>query len=337
MNRRIHTLEVVEVIKETDDAISIVFEVPDALADRFRYHPGQFLTLEVASVARCYSLSSSPHLDDDLIVTVKRVAAGVGSNWLCDNVAVGSELRVLTPSGVFVPKSLDADLLLLAAGSGITPVMSIAKSALIAGVGTVSLVYANADAGSVIFGAELDEMVIEFPDRFQVVHWLETERGLPTVEGIAELVESAASFDAFLCGPAPFMAVCRTALASIGMPDRHIHIEKFQSLTGDPFAEVVTTDGSGSTHSATVELGGNSVELAWPGNVALLDALLSAGYEAPYSCRAGECSACACTVRSGQVQMRCNETLTDADVALGLTLACQAVPVTEHVEVAFDQ
>lgn len=345
MSSRVHTLEIVEVIKETDEAASLVFAVPDELAERFRYHPGQFLTLEIpsdltGSVARCYSLSSSPHLDDELVVTVKRTSDGYGSNWLCDNVSVGTRLRVLTPSGVFVPKTLDADLLLLAAGSGITPIMSIAKSALLAGSGNVYLVYANVGVESVIFGAELAEMIVEFPDRFQVVHWLESERGLPTVDDLAELLVLCERYDTFVCGPTPFMEVCRAALQVIGTPDKHVHIEKFQSLTGDPFADIVVADSTATTTAtaaATIEIDGRSIDIEWPRDTPLLDVLLGKGVDAPYSCRAGECSACACTVRSGEVRMRKNDTLVDADLALGLTLACQAVPVSERIEIAFDQ
>ncbi|WP_431957073.1 2Fe-2S iron-sulfur cluster-binding protein [Nocardia lijiangensis] len=343
-NFHVHTLEVVEVIKETDAAVSLVFEIPDVLVPRFRYHPGQFLTLEVpsertGSVARCYSLSSSPHLDDDAIVTVKRTADGYASNWLCDNASVGMRLRVLAPSGVFVPKSLDADLLLLAAGSGITPIISIAKSALIAGSGTVLLVYANDDADSVIFGAELDEMAVEFPDRFTVVHWMVDERGLPTTPALRDLFTPYPRYDAFLCGPAPFLATCTAALRAIGMPDSHIHHEKFQSLTGDPFGDIELpgADAESSTATATVELDGRTLELPWPRTRTLLEVLLANGYDAPFSCRAGECSACACTVRAGEVRMLRNETLVDADLALGLTLACQSVPVSDRVHIDFDQ
>ncbi|MFD0365333.1 2Fe-2S iron-sulfur cluster-binding protein [Nocardia sp. GCM10030253] len=347
-NSHVHTLEIVEVIKETDAAVSLVFEIPDELVSRFRYHPGQFLTLEVpseqsGSVARCYSLSSSPYLDDDAIVTVKRTIGGYASNWLCDNASVGMRLRVLAPSGVFVPKSLDADLLLLAAGSGITPIMSIAKSALIAGSGTVLLVYANDDAHSVIFGAELDDIATEFPDRCTVLHWLESERGLPSADDLRDLLVPYPAYEAFLCGPGPFMTACTAALHAINMPDKHIHHEKFQSLTGDPFADIEVAAAAAPSRwqadavaTATVQLDGRTIELPWPRTSTLLDTLLANGYDAPYSCRAGECSACACTVRAGKVRMLRNETLVDADLALGLTLACQSVPLTDHVEIDFD-
>ena len=155
-------LQVAEVVEETADARSLVFTVPDGRSDipaeRLRYSPGQFLTLRVpsertGSVARCYSLCSSPFTDDPLTVTVKRTADGYASNWLCDNAHAGMQIHVLAPSGTFVPKTLDTDFLLLAAGSGITPMMAICKSALAEGSGKVVLIYANRDENSVIFAA----------------------------------------------------------------------------------------------------------------------------------------------------------------------------------------
>ncbi|AHH18464.1 putative 3-ketosteroid-9-alpha-hydroxylase reductase subunit [Nocardia nova SH22a] len=343
-NSHVHSLRIVEVIRETGDATSIVLEVPEALVSKFKYHPGQFLTVRVpsertGSVARCYSLSSSPHLDDDLVVTVKRTAGGYASNWLCDNAEVGMPLTVLTPSGVFVPKSADVDLLLIAAGSGITPMMSIAKSTLIGGSGTVYLFYANRDEESVIFGSELDEIMGEFPDRLNVEHWLERERGLPTADDLIDSLGAYSSYDTFVCGPAPFMDVARKALSTIGVPDARVHLETYRSLTGDPFADIVVSepvDGEAPA-TATVEIDGQTVRVAWPRNAKLLDVLLNAGYDAPFSCREGACSACACTVRSGEVKMLRNDTLVDADLRLGLTLACQALPVTDSVDIAFDQ
>ncbi|MFG1792866.1 2Fe-2S iron-sulfur cluster-binding protein [Nocardia sp. NPDC049149] len=342
-NTHVHELQIVEVIRETTDAVSLVFEVPDLLVPRFRHRPGQFLTLRIPSdrtgaVARCYSLSSSPHLDDDLIITVKRTAGGYASNWLCDNAVPGLRLTILSPSGVFTPKSLDADLLMIAAGSGITPVISIIKSALIAGTGAVYLFYANRDASSVIFGTELADMMAEYPDRLIVDHWLESTMGLPTAEAMTERLWPYTGFDAFLCGPTVFMHTARSAMVAAGMAERHVHTEIYQSLTGDPFADIVIAqDDSETPATATVDLDGRRLELRWPRHTPLLDVLLAGGHDAPYSCREGACSACACTVRSGEVRMLRNDTLVDADLALGLTLACQAVPLTDHVDIAFDQ
>ena len=166
--RDFYQVPVAEVVRETDDACSLVLDLPPALEAAFGYRPGQFITVRVpseqtGSVARCYSLSSSPHAGDRPAITVKRTGGGYASNWIHDHVTAGSVLDILPPAGTFVPPVLNADFLLFAAGSGITPVMSILKSALIAGHGRVVLVYANRDERSVIFGAALRELVAARP------------------------------------------------------------------------------------------------------------------------------------------------------------------------------
>ena len=158
-----YLLEVVEVVDETADARSISFRVPEGAESAFEYKPGQFLTLAVPSdrdglAARCYSLSSSPHDGGPLTVTVKRTVDGYASNWVCDHLEVGSTMRVLPPSGIFTPASLDADLLLFAGGSGVTPIMSITRTALAHGSGRVVVFYANRDERSVIFAEELTRL-----------------------------------------------------------------------------------------------------------------------------------------------------------------------------------
>ncbi|PRC44644.1 3-ketosteroid-9-alpha-hydroxylase, partial [Mycobacterium sp. ITM-2017-0098] len=180
-------LEIADVIDETADARSLVFTSPAGSSvppEKLHYAPGQFLTLRVpsdrtGSVARCYSLCSSPFTGDPLTVTVKRTADGYASNWLCDNAHAGMKVHVLAPSGTFVPKTLDTDFLLLAAGSGITPMLAILKSALSEGSGKVTLVYANRDEKSVIFAETLRDLAAKYPDRLTAVHWLESVQGLP--------------------------------------------------------------------------------------------------------------------------------------------------------------
>jgi 3-ketosteroid 9alpha-monooxygenase subunit B len=235
-------LELADVIAETSDARSLVFTVPDGAdipAGRLDYSPGQFLTLRVpsertGSVARCYSLSSSPHTDDLLTVTVKRTDGGYASHWLCDNARVGMRMHVLAPSGTFVPKSLDTDFLLLAAGSGVTPMMAILKSALSEGSGEVTLVYANRDETSVIFADALRDLAAASPDRLTVVHWLESVQGLPTAVALGGLLAPYAGREAFICGPGPFMAAAEAALVSAGTAPERIHVEVFKSLESDP-------------------------------------------------------------------------------------------------------
>ncbi|OXM64397.1 MULTISPECIES: ferredoxin--NADP reductase [Amycolatopsis] len=333
-----YTLTVAEVIAETAEASSIVFDVPEEHAAKFSYRPGQFLTLRAGEAARCYSLSSAPHEGARLKVTVKRTDGGYGSNWLCDNVSAGSTVDVLAPAGVFTPESLDADLLLMAGGSGITPVMSILKSALASGGGRIVLVYANRDEKSVIFASELAALAREHPERLVVVHWLESVQGLPSVTQLRELVRPYAEFDAFLCGPEAFMTAGKQALKDLGMPRQRIHLERFVSLGGNPFedrAEAAASEEAGTT-ALQVDLDGAQHSFSWPRQEKLLDFLLARGLDAPYSCREGQCSACACRIVSGEVKMLHNEVLDSEDIADGIVLACQSVPLTDEVSVTYE-
>ena len=340
-------LQVADVVKETDDARSLVFAVPqgvDIPVDRLRYAPGQFLTLRVpsdrtGSVARCYSLCGSPFTGDPMTVTVKRTDGGYASHWLCDNAHPGMRIHVLAPSGTFVPKTLDTDFLLLAAGSGITPMMSICKSALAEGGGRVVLIYANRDESSVIFGAALRELSAKYPDRLTVVHWLESVQGLPSAAALAGLATPYAGHDAYICGPGPFMAAAEEAMKSVGAPSDRIHIEVFKSLDSDPFAAVVIEEDDSDEGPATaiVTLDGETHEVRWPRNAKLLDVLLDKGLDAPFSCREGHCGACAVLKKSGDVEMEVNDVLEQQDLDEGLILGCQARPRSDSVEVTYDE
>lgn len=338
-------VRVSEVIAETGAACSFELAVPDDCAERFDYAPGQFVTVRVPSercesVARCYSLSSSPHTDRAPRFTVKRTAQGYASNWLCDNVVAGSRLTVLPPAGVFTPHSLDSDLLLLAGGSGITPVMSIVKSALRVGTGQVVLVYANADENSVIFAERLHELSDRYGERLVVLHWLESLLGLPTAARLRGLLAPFAGHHAFLCGPAGFMDTARTALRELGVPRDRLHVEKFRSLSENPFhtsepAPAQRPDER-SPAAVHVDLDGEHHSLSWPVGTKLLDLMLDSGVKAPYSCREGACSACACRLVSGEVKMLNNDVLDQEDIDDGIILACQSLPVSDSVEISYE-
>lgn len=334
-------VRVVEVVRETTDAHSLVLEPIDGA--RFDYRPGQFLTVRVPSerpggAARCYSLCSSPLRDDRLKVTVKRTRDGYASNWLCDNVAAGHELEVLPPAGTFVPTDLDTDFLLLAGGSGITPVLSILKSALHGGSGRVVLIYANRDESSVIFRDELVALAEEFPERLSVIHWLESVQGLPSESALRQLLMPYEDREAFVCGPGPFMDLAVRTLGGLGFLRERVHQEVFTSLEGDPFAEVAlpTGDEDGTAAEVVVELDGDVTTHAWPAGAKLLDVLLAAGRPAPFSCREGACSACACVLQEGTVELEHNEVLNEADLADGIILSCQARATSAVVKVSYD-
>jgi 3-ketosteroid 9alpha-monooxygenase subunit B len=334
-------LTVREITRETDDACSVEFDVPDEARARFGYRPGQFLTLQLPGpdgpVGRCYSLCSSPHTDDRLRIAVKRVTDGIGSNWINDSLQVGETVICLPPSGTFTPKTLDEDLLLFAGGSGITPVLSILKSALAEGTGRVVLVYANQHERSVIFAAQLRELAAQHPDRLHVIHWLESVQGLPTHAQLTALAAPYTSYTAFVCGPSPFMESVTHVLRELHVPPSRIHIERFQSLADNPFApvEVAEPVAGGATAALEVNLDGTDYEFDWPVETKLLDFLLSKGLDAPFSCRQGACSACACILDEGEVEMETNEILDDSDLAEGYRLACQSRPVTERVKVRY--
>jgi 3-ketosteroid 9alpha-monooxygenase subunit B len=249
MSEQSFELRVVDVVEQTAEARSISFDVPPGIAELFAYRPGQFLTLAVPSertgvVARCYSISSSPAEGGPLTITVKRTASGYASNWICNHVRPGDTLRVLPPSGIFTPASLSADLLLFAAGSGITPVISIVRTALLRGTGRVVLFYANRDEASVIFAAELRRLAAEHPERLLVVHWLESVQGLPTGDQLTAFARRYTSYDAFVCGPAPFMTTSVAALKALGFPRARRHQEKFVSLDGNPFGDVAEQEAA---------------------------------------------------------------------------------------------
>ncbi|MFI5807068.1 2Fe-2S iron-sulfur cluster-binding protein [Streptomyces sp. NPDC051561] len=326
-------VRVAEVLPETDDAVSLVLDA------QLPYKPGQFLTLRVpGGAARCYSLASSPHTGEPMKVTVKRVAGGLGSGWVCGQVAAGDELEVLVPAGTFTPRDLDRDVVLVAGGSGITPVLSILKSVLAAGRGKVALLYANRDQGSVIFRDELWGLAETYPGRLSVVHWLETLQGLPTAKMLCAVLAPYAGRDAYLCGPGPLMDAAEQALRSAGA--RTVSREKYFSLADDVFdrdpVAVAAAGGARAAHTAEVTLDGERREVGWAAEVPLLDTLLAAGVDAPFSCREGACSACCCRVVSGEVKMLRNDVLDEEDMADGYVLACQTVPLSARVEISYE-
>jgi 3-ketosteroid 9alpha-monooxygenase subunit B len=339
-----HQLEVMAVIDETPDARSIVLRPTETDRPTFAYQPGQFLTIRIPSdltghVARSYSLSSDPSLDEDLKITVKRVSSGYGSNWLCDNVEAGASMTVLPPAGRFTPSGYEGDLLLFAAGSGITPVVSILKAALAQGVRPIMLFYANRDAESVIFARELDELQAVHPERLTVIHWFDNVDGIPTVVRFAELIAVDPSREVFVCGPGPFMDAVGAAAELAGVPRERFHREVFSSITGDPFAAVPAADrASGAeTVDTTVLLDGAVHRFAWPTDTTLVDALLAECVDVPYSCRSGECGSCVCRVVGGSVSGVGvgGDVLELDDVAAGYVLGCQSRPDEGPIEIEF--
>ena len=265
-------------------------------------------------------------------ITVKRTAGGYASNWILDQVAAGSVLDLLPPAGTFSPRSLDGDFLLFAAGSGITPVMSILKSALAAGRGRVVLVYANRDERSVIFGPVLARLAAF---------------GRPAGRGALARLAARRAVRRRARGPGPAVRVVRRVhLRARPLPGpgaggarparragQRVHVERFLSLAENPFEETAVPAGLDATLSVTLD--GATTRLPWPASARMLDVLIDAGLDAPYSCRQGICGACACQLTGGEVEMAHNEVLEAGDIADGYILACQAVPLTPEVSISY--
>ncbi len=345
---RYHPLRVRAVIDETHDTKSIVFEVPGELAEQFSYRPGQFLTLrlriEGRYVPRCYSMSSAPTLDDALRVTVKRVEKGRGSNWVCDRIRVGDSIELMPPSGLFSPRNLSQNFLLLAGGSGITPVFSILRTVLKQHQGNVVLFYANRDERSVIFKKDLQLLAAEYPDRLQVVHWLDSVQGAPSQKQLAAWATPwvAGAGQAFICGPGPFMDAAQAAMMEAGMPADQVHVERFVSLPDEETLQQLqeaATPVAAAVEQAVVQLrlDGEEYEFSCSGSETILEAGLRAGINVPYSCQAGMCASCMCQVQDGSVHLRHNEVLDAKDLSRNWTLACQSVPTSEKLRVKFPE
>ncbi|MDQ0140527.1 ferredoxin--NADP reductase [Cupriavidus necator] len=339
-----HRLQIAEVITETEQAHSLVFALPDGLRDAFAYRPGQFLTLRVpvdgVPLQRCYSLSSSPEVDHALRVTIKRVQSGRVSNWICDHLGAGDTIEAMPPAGVFTPPTLHGDFLLLAGGSGITPVLSIAKAALRLGRGAVTLVYANRDERSIIFREALGQLAGQHPGRLRVIHWLDSVQGPPTQRQIEELVRPWSLAECFVCGPGPFMDAAQAALQQLGVPRGKLHVERFVSLpdvpaASQPAAPVTAAPAAMRGAALTVQLDGATHQLNAAPDETVLDALQRAGVGAPSSCRAGLCGACMCQVTRGDVTLGENHVLDRADLEAGWTLACQARPASSEIHLKF--
>jgi len=334
-----YSLRVHEVIDETTDTKSLVFEVPPAHAPTFLYKPGQFLTLRISHegrhLLRCYSLASCPLLSELPRVTVKRMPQGRVSNWICDRITAGDTIEVRAPAGHFVPHSLDDDFLMLAGGSGITPIFSIIKSALIAGRGRIRLIYANRDEQSVIFRDQIETLAKQHPARLEAIHLLDSVQGLPTTAQLAELSRSWTGADCYVCGPEAYMECALEALRGVGIEPARIHVERFVSLPDEEDAAPAVESSATGDIRLEVELDGEHHELTCSRGEPLLDAMLRAGLRAPHSCQSGACGSCMCTLEAGEVHLRHNQVLDKNDLAQRWILACQAIADTPSVRVRF--
>jgi 3-ketosteroid 9alpha-monooxygenase subunit B len=340
-----HALRVKRIVQETHDTRSFVFDVPPDLRDAFVYEAGQFCTFRVRfgdeDLMRCYSMSSSPHTDDELTTTVKRVPGGRVSNWMLDEVAEGDVLALTRPAGVFTLHGRSTPIVAFSGGSGITPVFSVIKSALATGDRPVRLLYANRDADSIIFRAELDALSRAHPDRLQVVHHLDTEQGFVHSNGVAEFVGADVDADFYICGPGPFMDVVEDALALADIQSGQVFIERFAfastaRLDEPPATPASGTGADGGTATVVIVLDGREHEVHYQPGETFLETARRAGLRAPFSCEAGSCATCMAHLREGEATMRVNNALTPEEVAEGWVLTCQGFPASPSVTVVYE-
>jgi len=340
-----HPLRVRRVVHETVEAASFVLDVPaDRRAD-FAYAAGQFLTFRarVDGVLhhRCYSMSSAPAVDDELAVTVKRVPGGVVSNWMIDTLGPGDVVEASVPAGVFRLGPGTGDLVALSAGSGITPVYSLLKTALATTDRRVRLYYANRDRDAVIFGAELDALAARHRDRLEVVHHLDVERGFVDADALDPFLAGGPGSDHYVCGPTPFMDIVERALLARGVEPDRIHIERFTPAAPAPEPEPAAAVGAGAGAVAaatrvTIELAGRTDTVDHRAGTTILQTARQMGMSPPYSCESGTCATCMAHLVDGSVKMHVNDVLTDDEVADGWVLTCQSVPTSDSVHVVYE-
>jgi ferredoxin-NADP reductase len=321
-----HPVRITEVIEETPDTRTYVLDAP------FPYRAGQFLTFRACETLRSYSMSSCPVHDSALAVTVKRVPGGLVSNWMLDNLQAGSVVEVTVPAGVFCLRDGDRPLVAFAGGSGITPIVSLAKNALATTGRRVRVFAANRDAESVIFGPCLGFLAARYPGRFSVRHHLDADGGLVTADEVRSFAGADRGADFYLCGPAPFMELVERTLVSDGVAPSQILVERF----GEPGASGVSAAPAAPAGAITIVLGRQRRSVPRRAGETLLESARRAGLDPPFSCEAGNCATCMARVTEGEVKMRANNALDDDEVAEGWVLSCQGEPVTPNVTVVYE-
>jgi 3-ketosteroid 9alpha-monooxygenase subunit B len=322
--------------------------VPESLRKEFRYRAGQFLTFDVLwnglELRRCYSLSSSPETDPWPKVTVKRVDEGRVSNWFNDTVKVGDSILVQPPEGRFVMRSNEGDhgIVLFGGGSGVTPVLSILKSALRTTERDVKLIYANRDQRSIIFKGEIDLWLAEFPKRLEVVHHLDSESGFMSVAKVQEHIRGWEEAEFFVCGPTGYMDAVEEAFKASNIDAGQTKFERFISPIDadrkDESATVVPEQSDDEIpESFTMLLEGQSLEVPYEKGLTLLESATKAGHKPPSSCEDGYCGCCMALLKSGSVNMASHDALEPSDIERGWILACQARPASQDpIELDFD-
>jgi ring-1,2-phenylacetyl-CoA epoxidase subunit PaaE len=353
-----HTLTIADVRRETPDAVSIAFDVPPHLKDEYRFHPGQHLTLrrdcEGADVRRSYSICTGLD-DDELRVAIKKVEGGLFSTLCNESIRPGESIEVMTPQGRFgiVPDAGAArNYLAIAAGSGITPVLSLLRSILTREPKSqFTLIYGNRTSKDILFKEALEDLKDRFLGRLIVHHVLSREQqdialfnGRIDAEKIETLLKSFVPADAidhaFLCGPGAMIADAKATLLRLGARPDSIHIEYF-STEGVPVAPrseaSKTVRGDAPVAHAHVTLHGVAYDVPMRAGETVIDAGERMGLEMPYSCRGGMCCTCRAKLVSGEIDMAQNYSLKPWELAAGFVLTCQARPLSKEIVVDYDE
>jgi ring-1,2-phenylacetyl-CoA epoxidase subunit PaaE len=357
MSIHFHPLKIKEVKRETDHCVSVELEVPENLVKAFQYKQGQSLTMRAIirneEVRRTYSLCSSP-IENTWKVAIKKVDGGLFSSFANEQLKAGDVLDVMEPIGKFYTELNPVhkkNYLAIAAGSGITPVISIIKTTLhTEPLSHFTLVYGNSHRSTIIFFEELEGLKNQYIDRFNFINILSRERtesplnfgriDTGKLNELAKLISFSSFDETFLCGPEEMIFCIKDFLLKNGINEKQIHFELFtttspkKSKPGNRKAE----SESGSQSSITVKADGRSFDFTLPLNsdATILDAALKQGADLPFACKGGMCCTCKAKLLEGEVEMDVHWGLEHEEIEKGFILTCQSHPKTEKVVVDFD-
>jgi ring-1,2-phenylacetyl-CoA epoxidase subunit PaaE len=344
-----HTLTVADIERLCDDAVAVTFEVPEELRSEYDFEAGQSLTLrrviDGEDHRRDYSICA--RAGDRPRVGVRLIPGGSFSQWLVNELRPGDEVEVQTPRGSFRASPDGGRHLCIAAGSGITPMLSIASTVLTHPTSRLTMLYGNRTTGSVMFAEELADLKNVYGPRFEMVHVLSREpRDVELFSGrleadrlrrlIAALVPIDSVDQVWLCGPFGMIADARSVLEELGVPRERVHFELF--YVDEPPPEMHRPDAvvTGETSGVTVVLDGRSTTSLMPKDQSVLDSAQATRADLPFACKGGVCGTCRAHLSAGEVDMRRNYALEDDEVERGFVLTCQSYPVSDEVTVDFD-
>jgi ring-1,2-phenylacetyl-CoA epoxidase subunit PaaE len=351
-----HSLRVASLTHETRDAVVVTLDVPEEQRENFRFTPGQSLTLRThidgEEIRRSYSICSAP-FENKLRIAIKRVHDGVFSSWANKELKVGQSIECMRPAGSFVA-ALEPELarhhVAFAAGSGITPVLSILKTVLQEEpLSRFTLVYGNRSSSSVIFKEELEDLKDRYLDRLQLIFILSREhQDIDLFNGRIDRTKTDQLFErwidpsdiaiAYICGPQSMMEDVSASLLANGVAKDCIRVELFGATSSGPRKQVASTEAAHLDCKVTIVQDGREREFVMARNEqTILEAALEQGIELPYSCKSGVCSTCRCKMTAGEVEMDVRFALEDYEVARGFILTCQSYPLSDKIVINYDQ